>query len=64
MALPDTRRLAAQAERVLRSELDPAPALADLALALARALAEIESLCTPTEGVYKANQAVAPVDTA
>jgi signal transduction histidine kinase/DNA-binding NarL/FixJ family response regulator len=64
MALPDTRRLAAQAERVLRSELDPAPALADLALALARALAEIESLCTPAEVVYKANQAVAPVDTA
>ena len=42
LALPDTRRLAAEAERVLRSAHDATPALAELALALAIALSAIE----------------------
>ncbi|MBV5299047.1 MAG: response regulator [Rhodoferax sp.] len=48
LALPDTRRLAAEAERVLRTGLDPAPALADLALALVSAVAAIEHF-TPSD---------------
>ena len=51
MALPDTCRLAAEAERVLRTTLDPAPALADLALALAKALAAIENFLPPVAAV-------------
>jgi CheY-like chemotaxis protein len=50
LALPDTLRLAAEAERVLRTALDPAPdptpVLADLALALARAVAAIKRLAS------------------
>ena len=42
MALPETRRLAADAERVLRADSDPSAALADLALAMVSAMAAIE----------------------
>ncbi len=47
LALPDTRRLAAETERVLYAGLDPEPALADLALALASAVAVIKCFASP-----------------
>ncbi|MGS0753855.1 response regulator [Roseateles sp. GG27B] len=44
MALPQTQRLAIAAERVLRTELDPARELAQLEEALKRAVSDIECL--------------------
>ncbi len=47
LALPDTRRLAAEAERVLRSDGDPTLTLNRLSDALAAAVAEIERFAPP-----------------
>ncbi|MDP1999444.1 MAG: response regulator, partial [Rhodoferax sp.] len=44
MALPETRRLAAETERVLRAELDPTQVLFELAGAIALVLAVVEQM--------------------
>lgn len=49
LALPDTRRAAHEAERLLATQGDPEAALADLSRALAAVMAEIERYAPSTE---------------
>lgn len=44
MALPEVRRLAAETERLLRADLDPALVLTDLAAAITSALVAIDQM--------------------